>query len=249
MTFGQNLREARRDTGHAQRSLAARVGVDFSYISKVENDRIPPPAGTRSSASAASCPSPPEPLLALSRKVPAEVAGAPAASPGAVGFLRKAAAASLTETGWERLTCTLDRLRPPSGGQEPAAELPESMRDLFWEHRFEDLSWAADRDFHRPHPERRGLGLGDLAARAGRAGPAAPVADPAPVQRPGRPADPLLGADARPAGGPVWRSGCGRRGRGVWETRLLSWRKGRNIDRVGQAMGTMSMKDHMKEGL
>ena len=45
MTFGQSLRKARRAAGHTQRSLAAGVGVDFSYISKVENDRIPPPAG------------------------------------------------------------------------------------------------------------------------------------------------------------------------------------------------------------
>ena len=90
---------------------------------------------------------PSEPLLALSRKVPAEVSGALAASPGAVGFLRKAAAASLTEAEWGRLTHTLDRLRPPGGDQEPEAGLPESMRDLFWDHRFEDLSWPADRDF------------------------------------------------------------------------------------------------------
>ena len=86
---------------------------------------------------------PSEPLLALSRKVPAEVSGALAASPGAVGFLRKAAAASLTEAEWGRLTRTLDRLRPPAGDQEPEAGLPESMRDLFWDHRFEDLSWPA----------------------------------------------------------------------------------------------------------
>ena len=39
---------------------------------------------------------------------------------------------------------------PPAsagGEQELEAGLPESMRDLFWDHRFEDVSWPADRDF------------------------------------------------------------------------------------------------------
>ncbi|MDE2751905.1 MAG: helix-turn-helix transcriptional regulator [Gemmatimonadota bacterium] len=147
MTFGQSLRKARREAAHTQRSLAAGVGVDFSYISKVENDRIPPPAGDTIERICRFLSVPAEPLLALSRKVPAEVSGALAASPGAVGFLRKAAGASLTEAEWEQLTRTLDRLRPPGGGQDPAEGLPESMRDLFWDHPFEDLSWPADRDF------------------------------------------------------------------------------------------------------
>ncbi len=146
MTFGQSLKKARRDAGHTQRSLAAGVGVDFSYISKVENDRIPPPAGDTTERICRFLSIPSEPLLSLSRKVPAEVAGALAASPGAVGFLRKAADASLTEAEWERLTQTLDGLRPPRGDPKPAERLPESMRDLFWD-RFEDLAWPADRDF------------------------------------------------------------------------------------------------------
>ena len=44
MTFGQLLRELRRAKGVNQRDLASKVGVDFSYISKLENDRLPPPA-------------------------------------------------------------------------------------------------------------------------------------------------------------------------------------------------------------
>ena len=40
-TFGQYLREQRRRAGMSQRELASRVSVDFSYISKLENDRLP----------------------------------------------------------------------------------------------------------------------------------------------------------------------------------------------------------------
>lgn len=42
--FGKILRKRRRESGLTQRDLAERVGVDFSYISKLENDRLPAPA-------------------------------------------------------------------------------------------------------------------------------------------------------------------------------------------------------------
>ena len=41
-TFGQALKEIRRGKDVTQRELATAVGVDFSYISKIENDRMPP---------------------------------------------------------------------------------------------------------------------------------------------------------------------------------------------------------------
>ncbi|MYA61760.1 MAG: helix-turn-helix transcriptional regulator, partial [Dehalococcoidia bacterium] len=45
-TFGQYLREQRRKAGISQRELARRVTVDFSYISNMENARLPPPTAT-----------------------------------------------------------------------------------------------------------------------------------------------------------------------------------------------------------
>ncbi|MDJ1183702.1 helix-turn-helix domain-containing protein [Roseofilum casamattae] len=38
-TFGKILRKARKDKGHSQRSLAGLVKLDFTYLSKLENDR------------------------------------------------------------------------------------------------------------------------------------------------------------------------------------------------------------------
>lgn len=38
-TFGRVIRQARKDKGHSQRSLAALVKLDFTYLSKLENDR------------------------------------------------------------------------------------------------------------------------------------------------------------------------------------------------------------------
>ena len=38
-TFGKRLREARRSKGFSQRDLAGLVDVDYTYLSKLENDR------------------------------------------------------------------------------------------------------------------------------------------------------------------------------------------------------------------
>src|ERR1700735_1747529 len=42
-TFGQRIRRLRRERGLTQRQLAEAVGLDFTYLSKVENDRGEPP--------------------------------------------------------------------------------------------------------------------------------------------------------------------------------------------------------------
>lgn len=38
-TFGKLIKEARKDRGYSQRELAIHLGVDFTYLSKLENDR------------------------------------------------------------------------------------------------------------------------------------------------------------------------------------------------------------------
>jgi len=43
-TFGQRLRELRKEARISQRELAERVEVDFTYLSKIENDRVEPPS-------------------------------------------------------------------------------------------------------------------------------------------------------------------------------------------------------------
>lgn len=37
--FGQKIRQARKDKGYSQRDLAKLVALDFTYLSKLENDR------------------------------------------------------------------------------------------------------------------------------------------------------------------------------------------------------------------
>ncbi|OZH51715.1 XRE family transcriptional regulator [Hydrocoleum sp. CS-953] len=38
-SFGKLIRKARKDKGYSQRELAKHLGVDFTYLSKLENDR------------------------------------------------------------------------------------------------------------------------------------------------------------------------------------------------------------------
>ncbi|MCL2926761.1 MAG: helix-turn-helix transcriptional regulator [Trichodesmium sp. St16_bin4-tuft] len=38
-SFGKLIRKVRKDKGYSQRELAKHLGVDFTYLSKLENDR------------------------------------------------------------------------------------------------------------------------------------------------------------------------------------------------------------------
>jgi transcriptional regulator with XRE-family HTH domain len=44
MTFGGRIRQLRKDHRLTLRELAAQVGIDFTYLSKIENDQGAPPA-------------------------------------------------------------------------------------------------------------------------------------------------------------------------------------------------------------
>lgn len=109
--FGPALRARRRAAGLSQRELAARTGLDFSYISKVENGRLPPPAADTIVALGRVLDSPPEHLLALTRKIPSAVQQTVSSSPAAQAFLREAQQLALTDEEWTQLLQVLRRLR------------------------------------------------------------------------------------------------------------------------------------------
>jgi transcriptional regulator with XRE-family HTH domain len=109
-TFGQKLQELRRSAGLSQRGLAEQVGVDFSYISKVENDRLPPPAADTIVKICAVLGAPADELLALTGKVQTNVMEM-LTSPSARQFLRQAQEMNLTDQEWQTLVKRLKRLR------------------------------------------------------------------------------------------------------------------------------------------
>jgi len=108
--FGEILREKRRALGLSQRRLAELVGVDFSYISKLENNRLAAPAAETIARIAEMLSCPPEELLAAARKFP-DGLNTTLAQPAALRFLQEASQLDLSPGEWERLTGTLHRLR------------------------------------------------------------------------------------------------------------------------------------------
>ncbi len=114
-SFGTVLRHWRRAAGLSQRDLAERTGVDFSYISKVENGRLPPPAADTVVAMSRILGVPAEELLALTGKIPSGVQQSVSSSRAAQRFLLEAQQMGLTDDDWRRLELSLRHLR----GGEP----------------------------------------------------------------------------------------------------------------------------------
>lgn len=110
-TFGHTLRELRRLKDVSQRELAEKVGVDFSYISKVENDRLPPPSADTIVKICEVLGIQPDELLVLTGKMPTQVKEMVSSSSAALQFMRQAQAMRLSDEEWEKLTQRLKRLR------------------------------------------------------------------------------------------------------------------------------------------
>jgi transcriptional regulator with XRE-family HTH domain len=111
MTFGSQLRTLRRAAGVTQRELAVRTGLDFSYISKVENDRNSPPAADSIVKICKVLEVPPESLLALKGRIPSDVQESISNNVAAQEFLRETHRLGLSENDWRRLSKEARRLR------------------------------------------------------------------------------------------------------------------------------------------
>ena len=110
-SFGTALRERRHAAGLSQRQLAERAALDFSYISKLENDRLPPPAADTVVQICGVLGIPSGELLALAGKIPSQVREGVSTSPAAQDFLREAQQMKLSDAEWMRMVSTLRRLR------------------------------------------------------------------------------------------------------------------------------------------
>lgn len=109
-SFGTVLRRLRRAARLSQEQLASRVGVDFTYISKLENDRARPPAEetVRRMCTVLACD--PDDLIVASKKIPSDL-GRVVSSKSALEFLRSAENMKLTDAEWRQLSATLKNLR------------------------------------------------------------------------------------------------------------------------------------------
>ena len=72
MNFGSRIKELRKKRNISQRELAQKAGIDFTYLSKIENNKAEPPSEdlVRNLAKELECD--PLELIYLSQRVPAE---------------------------------------------------------------------------------------------------------------------------------------------------------------------------------
>jgi transcriptional regulator with XRE-family HTH domain len=107
ITLGSRIRELRLAAQLNQRDLAARLakrlkGFDFTYLSKIENDRMVPSTAALM-ALAAELKGDSDELLALAGKAPADVGAMLQKSEGARMFFRSALSTGLSEDDWKKL--------------------------------------------------------------------------------------------------------------------------------------------------
>lgn len=106
-TFGSRIKALRLEAKLSQRDLADRLakrlkGFDFTYLSKIENDRLVPSASAIL-ALAAELKGNSDELLALAGKAPADVGDMLQKSQGARMFFRSAMSTQLSEEDWKKL--------------------------------------------------------------------------------------------------------------------------------------------------
>jgi transcriptional regulator with XRE-family HTH domain len=111
-TFGQRIRRLRKANNLTQRELAERVaaglhqegrGFDVTYLSKIENDRLPPPSTAAILCLADVLDADSDELLALAGKAPPDLGQQLKESEAARMFYRSAVELGLSEKDWQKL--------------------------------------------------------------------------------------------------------------------------------------------------
>ena len=119
-SFGRYLRALRKDAGLSQREVAAQAGIDFTYLSKIENGRVDPPGEATLHALAHALGADAEDLLSRARKMPRDLKQLVAqGSPEKALLLRRIAQTPMTPERVQRMLRLLDDDEPRHGGGEP----------------------------------------------------------------------------------------------------------------------------------
>jgi HTH-type transcriptional regulator, competence development regulator len=88
MEFGRRLRDLRKQKKISQRDLATQVGIDFTYLSKIEGGRLAPPSEEVIQHLAQVLDADENELINLAGKVPKDLKAVLEESPQAVELLR-----------------------------------------------------------------------------------------------------------------------------------------------------------------
>lgn len=99
--FGEYLKDVRKRNRISQRELAKQVGVDFTYISKIENDAMPAPSEETIIKIAAALGEDTDKMILLAKKIPTDFQEVIYQYEEVPAFLRKAS--SLTREQWDEI--------------------------------------------------------------------------------------------------------------------------------------------------
>lgn len=99
--FGELLKSLRKEHKITQRRLAELVGIDFTYISKIENGMMEPPAEDKIIKIAEVFHQDPDKLLIAAKKVPSDFQKIITENKRVPAFLRSAP--KLTQKQWEEI--------------------------------------------------------------------------------------------------------------------------------------------------
>ena len=119
-TFGQHIRALRKAKNLTQRELAERVasrlreedrrGFDVTYLSKIENDKMPPPSTMAIMQLAKELDAHSDELLALAGKAPMDLGQTLKESQAARLFYRSAQELNLNEDDWKEMKTLMEYL-------------------------------------------------------------------------------------------------------------------------------------------
>jgi transcriptional regulator with XRE-family HTH domain len=107
-TFGRRIQALRRGLGLTQRQVADRLRIDFTYLSKLENDRGDKPSEETVRGLADVLQTDLEELLALAGRIPKELRERASSDPQFATFLRRVARMSPAELNKQYKTAGID---------------------------------------------------------------------------------------------------------------------------------------------
>jgi transcriptional regulator with XRE-family HTH domain len=89
VSLGKLIRELRKNQGFSQRELAQRVGIDFTYLSKIENDHAEAPSEEVLKRISAETGGSADELILLAGKMPSDIVEFLANNPARFAYLRR----------------------------------------------------------------------------------------------------------------------------------------------------------------
>jgi len=108
LTFGARLKELRQNRGFTQRELSERAGIDYTYLSKLENDRLSYTPSIKTLQALAKALEVDElTVMDWAGKIP-EVLQSFARNEDAMQFFRRIADKERSPADWRQLTRLLD---------------------------------------------------------------------------------------------------------------------------------------------